>query len=910
MSDALNELWDSAIAKCCQEPIHTPGTIQSFGALIVTDLALDIITHVSANLTQMLGIDMSSQTLDDTEADKSVEQSAIDEGKASIHSQHWGSTEEILGRSLNTVLPPELTHELANVCGLPWISTQREQIGVYGINGQSFHICVHVQGNRTLIEIEPLQDTVERSQTLVSRIKALLQSDRDMQMVLTHCAEELRNATGFDRIMVYQFLEDGAGEVIAEARSNEIESFLHLRFPATDIPDSARQIFRKIAVRPIPDLNTPLVPLIAWNKTEAPLDLSRVSLRGATVVHTQEYLPNMGIASSMALAITIEGKLWGLFAFHHRQPKLLSPQFRSVVELSGLLISLYIQQKLTEADFRCQQDASRLLSQMFAQQVKADGDWQALIVNAMPQICDLLSSNGLAFIMNGQVLATHGDVPEPLILLTLIEQTDAQGDKYGWAIDSLPKLKHSHKIPNVDWQRIAGALFLPIEFNGSHYLVFFRNERICEVIWAGNPNEQQLVQRKNITGVQMRPQRSFNAYKQLVSGYCRPWSRQDRALVQELGNALENQVFSQERQSLLIAELKHRVKNILALINSVAHQTRRSSQSIDQYVQVLERRISSLAMAHELVTRRELSWPRLQDLFELELHPYLRSEWEDAKDGAGNSNCSSIQVNLTGPEVVLNSSFVPTFILVIHELVSNAVKYGALSVPEGQLTIQWFKDRGGLTLLWREANGPRVAPPDMDRRGFGSELIKRAIPYEFDGEANLCFAPSGLEVNFWLPQKLVRWELRNLSSTDAAQSKLDKPEDQGNVVSSQTLANVDQGEVLLVEDNMLIAIEMETLLRKFGFSTVDSVPTVDRAMKLLHRDKKTYRFCLLDINLKTETSFAIAYHLIQTKTRLAFVSGYSSKHSIPDDLRDISLLKKPVDFSKLVAMLQTVLAEA
>ena len=889
-------LWDEAIAKCCEEPVHIPGTIQPFGALVVADLALETITHASANLPQILGLEPNPLPAPDGPAPS--EDNPNQEDKLNWD---WDGT-DVLGRSLNSLLPDELIRELTNTCRLPWINTQREQMGAYEVNGRSLNVCVHVHGNRTLVELEPLIPTEKKEQALASRLKLHLEGNQNKQTVLAQCAEELRYATGFDRIMAYRFLNDGSGEVIAETRPDDMESFLNLRFPATDIPDSTRKILRKTALRLIPDLNASLVPLLAGDDTEAPLDLSLISIRGTSLVHTQEYLPNMGIAGSMTLAITLEGQLWGVFAFHHRQPKLLSPEFRANLELCGLLISLYIQKKQAEEDITNQRKAARLLSQLFGQQVKTNDSWTALVTSALPQLFQLILADGLAFVSDGKVLSTHGDLPDSSAVLKLIKATQAQGDGHGWAIDSLSRINGLEDLSKENWNTSAGALFLPIDFNGSHFLVFFRNETITKVKWAGNPDGQTL-QGKNLTGVQLRPKRSFDTYKQLVKGTCQPWSRQELIQGQELSASLENQVFLQERQNLMIAELKHRVKNILALISSVVHQTSRSTKSVDHYVKMLDKRISALAMAHELVTGRELTWPKFQDLLALELRPYL------------NENTTFPRVTVTGPEVTLNSSFVPTMSLVLHEMVSNAVKYGALSVPDGRLVICWFESRNGLTLLWKEINGPVVQQPENNRRGFGTKLIERAIPYEFSGEANLIFSPSGMEVIFWLPQTLVQWATTQSSSVPKSpvqespvsksppnvSRKLEKEYS----VRPQVTKDVDKGSVLLVEDNMLITIEMENLLTQYGFSTVDSAPTVARAMQLLNNDPDRYQFGLLDINLKTETSFEIAYHLAQNNIPFAFLSGYDSKHAIPGDLKNIPLFKKPVTFEILSTRLQT-----
>ncbi|MGD1808762.1 HWE histidine kinase domain-containing protein [Dapis sp. BLCC M126] len=889
MSDSSATLWELAIAKCCEEPVHSPGSIQSFGALVVTDLALETITHVSANLAEMLGI-ASQAPLPELD-----EQNIVDGIQNHNNDQNWDfDGTSVLGQSLDTVLSHKLIHDLANVCGLPWIDTQVERMGVYELNERSFNVCVHVQGNRTLIELEPLLPTVERSHTLITQLKLLLKDNPDSQTMLSDYLEKLRYATEFDRIMVYRFLHDGAGEVIAEARAEDMASFLNLRFPASDIPESTREILQKTPLRIIPDLSAPLVPLFAWDETEAPLDLSFTSIRGASLIHTQEYLPNMGIASSMTLAIIIEGKLWGLFAFHYRQPKLLSPEFRSIIELSGLLISLYLQQKLTEEDLNYQRYAGRVLNELFSQQIKTENDWQTLLRQSLPQLCKLISANGLAFITDRQVLSKYGDLPENSVILKLIEQTQVELDGDILSIDSLSRLTKLEEITEQDWIPSAGALFVPIETNNGYYLVFFRNETISEVNWAGNPDEQEIFQGKNLTGAQLCPRRSFESYKKEVLGYCCSWSRQDLLVAKELHTALGPQGFVHERQGLLIAELKHRVKNILALILSVARQTGRSSRSIAQYIQVLENRISALATAHELVTRQELLWPKLHDLLILELRPYLSAE------------SISSRVTFSGVNVTVNSSFVPTFVLVLHEMVSNAVKYGALSVPDGQLRISWFKDRNGLMLLWRESDGPTVYPPDTESRGFGCELIQRAIPYEFGGEGNLLFAPSGVEANFWLPDQLVKWDIEESSSSSSLQLAPSQLERQFSA-SPQSVIEAEKGTVLLVEDNMLIAIEMENLLKKFGFTKIDSAPTVDRAMKLLSYDRNPYQVCLLDINLKTKMSFSIAYHLSKTQIPFAFVSGYDSKRILPEDLKHIPLLKKPINFDKLSTILQTLL---
>ena len=871
--------WDLAIAQCCQAPVNIPGHIQPFGSLLATDENLEYITHVSANLPLMLGMTATQEDVT-----------------------------SLLGQDLQAVLSEELIHNLRSACGLPWIQTQRERIGIHDIQGKNFDVSVHFNGHRTLIELEPLPEVWERHTTLVSRMKSLLQSLGNLETILHVVTQELRNATGFDHVMAYQFLQDGAGEVVAEARSTDGSSFLGLRFPATDIPNLSRSLLLKTPVRVIPDIDAPPAPLLAWDRDEDPLDLSLVQLRGASTVHTQQYLRGMGVQGSMTLAITFEEQLWGLFTFHHGQSKLLSPEFRAVLEFCGMLLSLHLQQTIAAEQFYARKQAATILAQTFAQTEQPTSEtnkrekalnqsWEMVVTKAQAQLCQLLGADGLVFVFNQKILASYGQVPPKPSILALINHPSSkeqiQSETGIMTVESFKDWEHltTESTPEglpraINWGDSAGGGLFSIQYYGDHYFVFFRNELSSQVKWAGNPHQQKVVPTDG--EFKFSPQRSFDVYQETVQGRCRAWSDDDLAVILEVKAELQNQVglFVQQQQELLIAELKHRVKNILAMIRSVARQTSRSKTSIAEYIDMLEQRIAALALAHELLSHTGTEWPNLQNILKTELRPYLADQSERGP-----------RVLFMGPEVKLSSQFIPTFILVIHELVSNAVKYGALSVPGGQVTVTWYAVNGGAKIHWKEANGPKVEPPQ--ERGFGCDLIERAIAYEFDGETTLRFLPSGVEADFWLPQDLVDWV-----PVPSPPQKQELVQQQMKTVDAQS----SRGASLVVEDNMLIAIELENTLKDLGFDPVDCAPNVDRAMKLLNQ--KQYSVCWLDIDLKKETSFAVAYELKQRQIPFVFTTGYDSKHPVPDDLRSVILLKKPFNLKKLQDNLEQVMGNS
>lgn len=201
---------------------------------------------------------------------------------------------------------------------------------------------------------------------------------------------------------------------------------------------------------------------------------------------------------------------------------------------------------------------------------------------------------------------------------------------------------------------------------------------------------------------------------------------------------------AEAHEQLVIAELNHRVKNTLATVQSIAANTLRSAPDLAAFGQRFEARLLALAKAHNLLTQTGWSGAGLHAVLDNELAPYARLEGEHALP----------RVRLAGPVVTLASRQALPLELVLHELVTNAAKYGALSTAAGTLDVGWSADRadaGGrwLDLVWCEAGGPSVTPPD--REGFGSRLIRRTVEGELAGVLDLDFAEAGLVCRLSVP---------------------------------------------------------------------------------------------------------------------------------------------------------------
>ncbi|RWX81148.1 PAS domain S-box protein [Neorhizobium lilium] len=200
---------------------------------------------------------------------------------------------------------------------------------------------------------------------------------------------------------------------------------------------------------------------------------------------------------------------------------------------------------------------------------------------------------------------------------------------------------------------------------------------------------------------------------------------------------IEERKRAEEHAALLLGELDHRVKNILAIVSSIVAQTLKTNSSPEEFAETISGRITAITRAHSLLTsRRAGGTGTLRDLIETELKPY-----------------GDRALRIEGPEVALTPKAGLSVAMAIHELASNAAKYGSLSVTEGQLTISWSVTEGldrRLQLSWTEANGPTVSGPPA-RRGFGTTVIDRSLSYEFDGEVTRSFEPSGVVCMIELP---------------------------------------------------------------------------------------------------------------------------------------------------------------
>jgi two-component sensor histidine kinase len=193
---------------------------------------------------------------------------------------------------------------------------------------------------------------------------------------------------------------------------------------------------------------------------------------------------------------------------------------------------------------------------------------------------------------------------------------------------------------------------------------------------------------------------------------------------------------TEERQRVLLAELDHRVKNVLATVIAVASRTKDASGSMEEFVTAIDGRIRSMASAHELLSSRRWRGIPITELVGRELAAYA------TRDNA----------EINGPEVILRPEVGQAMAMVVHELATNAAKHGALSTQSGRVSVRWnhqFNGSESLVLVWQETGGPKVETPK--RSGFGTSIVRELIPYELGGAVDFLFAPEGIQCRLEIP---------------------------------------------------------------------------------------------------------------------------------------------------------------
>ncbi len=471
------EQLDDALAECANEPIAHLGNVQPHGALLVSNSS-DRIIGTSTSVASMLA----------------------------------GDAQDLIGLGVSEVVDPGILSNLD-----PLLAQDGQSLAaITWENPELPSLPIAVSGYRTtnhkFIVFHPGAGTDRNNRTWLEEISSLASRAEAAQNVVSLCqiiASTILKISKLDRVKVYRFTPEFHGEVIAEAKAEDIESYLGMFFPESDIPKQARELYLEHTFRSIVDvLATPSPICVAPELNPCDINLGAAALRSVSPVHI-EYLKNMGIRSSMSVTLRKGDALWGLTACHHREPCYLDVPTRNFCELIGRVASMQIGLVEASDDLRLRQYHQVQAIKHTAEIADGSGEFDGMLDHVYAPI----NACGVAMVRKGEIV-TSGDTPSlETIRAALPSTTPAR------RLDRLMACKKDqHSMLEGNF---AGLLFMPAVAASLQAIIWFRYEETVTVNWAGDPTDKPVVMVGNRP--RLEPRNSFKLWKEKRLGTAPPW---------------------------------------------------------------------------------------------------------------------------------------------------------------------------------------------------------------------------------------------------------------------------------------------------------------------------------------------------------------------------------------------------
>ena len=674
------------LTNCDREPIHIPGSIQPHGVLLVMTEPEWVVIQVSENVIDHLGL----------------------------------RTEDVLTRPLSALFDRSSVDAIRTaLSGGP--SERANAIRIV-TSGKPFDAIVHRHEGAAILELEPASagsaEDMEHHPLRQTLIR--VQDVGTVRELANIVVEEVKRVTGFDRVMFYRFNEVGDGSVDAESVEPGLEPYLGLHYPASDIPQQARQLYLENRLRIIADARSKparIVPTLRPD-TGAPLDLSFAVLRSVSPIHL-EYMANMGLRASMSMALVVRDRLWGLISCaSHTGPRPVAQYLRVACDFLGRLTSLQIaalDDREVAARRASSQATASLLSDTMRTQDDATGNVLEGLLARSSELLRLVDAEGVAVVEGIGEPLTAGHTPPAAFIQEIAKWLEDRTSLFSTA-----SLATQFPAAAVAKDFASGLLTLALPGQPLRRILWFRPEIVRTVTWGGDPAKP--VERDD--SMRLRPRASFAAWKEEVRLQSHPWTDGDLAAAEDLRRYaleidLERQVLRASRavfaRDEILAIVSHDLRNPLGVVQMDAAMLKTWEVPGDKDISNLrasaDRILRSVGLMSRLIAdlldTAKIDAGRL----DLEKQPEpSRALIEGALsilEPLANAKQITVEKELTEAPAV-NADRDRVF-YVLSNIIGNAIKF----TPErGTITIRTERRRGELLIIVDDS-GPGIPSEEL-----------------------------------------------------------------------------------------------------------------------------------------------------------------------------------------------------
>ncbi|WP_375486195.1 SpoIIE family protein phosphatase [uncultured Jatrophihabitans sp.] len=505
---------------CAREPIHIPGSVQPRGVLLVVSEPSLTVRQVSSNVADLL-----DRQLDD-----------------------------VVGHTIGEAFGERVGTRLGRVTSAFGDLRERNPVEVeIEVRGRSilFDAILYRGEGELLVEFEPAEgprpisfpNTYQAARSAVGDLNRAA----SLQELYDITAASIRGLTGFDRVMVYRYDHEYNGEVVAEAKRDDLNSFLGQHYPASDIPPQARALYEKNWIRLISDVNYTPAPIVP--PTDRPQDLTHSTLRSVSPIHV-EYLQNMGVRASMSISLLRDGKLWGLIACHHYSSTHTPPYgVRAAAEFLGSALSLRLVDQAEDDELRLRLAGQAVLAKLTATTVDESVPLLEGLFGA-PDLLDLVPADGVVAFVQGETRSA-GRVPPDAVVRTLASWARGVGDD----VVATDSVIHSAIDVEVDPSEVSGLM--AVNLPDGQFILWLRGEYAHSIDWGGDPHNKAIAEQEG-DHVRLSPRKSFERWREVVKGRSVAWAPSESAVVGDLRHHLVESLYARMRTESRLAETLQR----------------------------------------------------------------------------------------------------------------------------------------------------------------------------------------------------------------------------------------------------------------------------------------------------------------------------------------------------------------